>query len=219
MTMTSQSWTSGLAGAQPPVAAPPATEGLTGEDPAGPLLPDASLDASVRSLQEDLALLHADQERALGTVNGNLVQLGEEIGAVRAQLAALAEPLLAAQGLSAEHVSHVSTERERAEVEARFERLERQVSLLVRGLDSVDTLRYQSDVHTRALARLTDLLGEVVRPRPIEGLEALQKAVATLEAGQRRQSRAQLVGFALLGVGLLPGVGALAWLAISNLAL
>jgi hypothetical protein len=138
-----------------------------------------------------------------------------EIGAVRAQLAALAEPLLAAQSVTTEHLV---AERERAELEARFERLERQVSLLVRGLDSVDTLRYQSDVHTRALARLTDLLGEVVRPRPVEGLEALQRSVATLEAGQRQQSRAQLMGFVLLGVGLLPGVAALAWLALTYLA-
>jgi hypothetical protein len=82
----------------------------------------------------------------------------------------------------------------------------------MRGLDSVDALRYQSDVHTRALARLTDLLGEVVRPRPVEGLEPLQQAVAALERGQRRDARFQAVTLSLLGVGVTPGIGALVWL-------
>ena len=182
--------------------------------PIGQLLSQNLLDEAVRALQEDLAMLQADQERGLGSLGGALAQIGEEIGAVRTQLSALAEPLLNAQ--AAGPPLEAETERERVELELRFERLEKQVGLLMRGMDSVDTLRYQSDVHTRALARLTDLLGEVVRPRPVEGLEPLQQAVIALERSQRRDAKVQVIALSLLGIGVTPGIGALAWLLLRS---
>lgn len=177
--------------------------------PISQLLGQNMLDEAVRALQEDLALLQAEQERSLGSLNGTLEQIGQELGAVRAQLTALAEPLLngqVARGGEAE------SERERTEIQLRLERLEKQVTVLMRGMDAVDSLRYQSDVHTRALARLTDLLGEVVRPKPVEGLEPLKEAVTALERSQRRTARFQVALMALLGIGITPGLGALAWL-------
>jgi hypothetical protein len=131
---------------------------------------------------------------------------------VRAQLSALAEPLLARAAAPELDGDEWASERQQAEIERRFERIEKQVALLVRGMDSVDTLRYQSDVHTRALARLTDLLSEVLKPKPVEGMLELQRAVIALEAGQQRTSRVQVLALSLLGVGLTPGIGALAWL-------
>jgi uncharacterized coiled-coil protein SlyX len=189
----------------------PAPRQRSQPSPIGHLLSQNLLDEAVRALQEDLAMLQAEQERGLGSLGGALEQIGQEIGAVRAQLSALAEPLLNAQPTLPAEV-----EAERAEIEQRFERLEKQVGLLMRGMDSVDALRYQSDVHTRALARLTDLLGEVVRPRPVEGLEPLQHAVAALERSQRRDARFQLIALSLLGVGVAPGIGALVWLLLRS---
>ena len=181
--------------------------------PIGQLLGQNLLDDAVRALQEDLALLQAEQERGLGSLGGTLEQIGQELGAVRTQLAALAEPILTAHASAATSGdSDAQRDRERAELESRFDRLEKQVALLMRGMDSVDQLRYQSDVHTRALARLTDLLGEVVRPRPVEGLEPLQEAVISLERSQRQNGRLQVVALSLLGLGMTPGIGALTWL-------
>ena len=184
--------------------------------PLGQLLGQNSFDEAVRALQEDLAMLQVEQERRLGSLGGALEEIGQEIAAVRAQLAALAEPLLNARAAGGSTGAETERERERAETQLRFDRLEKQVGLLMRGLDSVDSLRYQSDVHTRALARLTDLLGEVVRPRPLEGLEPLQQAVASLEARQRREARFQVIALSLLGVGMTPGIGALAWLLLRS---
>lgn len=182
--------------------------------PIGQLLGQNLLDDAVRALQEDLALLQAEQERGLGSLGCTLEQIGQELSAVRTQLTALAEPLMTAHAAGGDGPAEaeLARERERAAVEARFERIEKQVALLVRGMDSVDQLRYQSDVHTRALARLTDLLGEVVRPRPVEGLEPLQEAVAALERSQRQSSRLQVAALSLLGLAVTPGIGALTWL-------
>jgi uncharacterized coiled-coil protein SlyX len=192
---------------------PPARLGSQ-SGPARPLLGQVVLDKAVQALQEDLALLQTEQERGLNTLGGALAHINEELTAVRDQLAALAEPLLAAKTPPDAAAANVESvfDRRQAETEARFERLEKQVALLIRGMDTVDTLRFQSDVHTRALARLTDLLGEVVKPKPIEGLEPLQKAVASLEQTQQRSTRLQTAALVILGVGLTPGLGALGWL-------
>jgi hypothetical protein len=172
-------------------------------------------DEMIRTIQEDLALLQAQQECGISTLGGALEQIGVELSAVRGQLSALAEPLLAAQtATSAANELHTAEERERVEIQARFDRLEKQVAVLMRGLDSVDGLRYQSDVHTRALARLTDLLGEVVRPKPIEGLDTLQLAVASLEYTQRRTTRVQTIALSMIGLGMTPGLAALVWLMV-----
>jgi hypothetical protein len=172
-------------------------------------------DEMIRTIQEDLALLQAQQECGISTLGGALEQIGLELSAVRGQLSALAEPLLAAQtATSAATELHTAEERERLEIQARFDRLEKQVAVLMRGLDSVDGLRYQSDVHTRALARLTDLLGEVVRPRPIEGLDTLQLAVASLDHSQRRTTRVQTIALSMIGLGMTPGLAALVWLVV-----
>jgi uncharacterized coiled-coil protein SlyX len=205
-------WETGLTEAEVPALEPgPRRNGTPG--PVGQLPGQQVLDAAVRSLQEDLASLQAQQERGISSLGGALEHLGQELSLVRTQLAALAEPLLAAQSAPTQDSQSLSPEeRERVENRQRLERLERQVALLMRGLDSVESLRYQSDVHTRALARLTDLLGEVVKPKPVEGLAALQLAVASLAEGQRRASRLQTISLALLGIGLTPGIGALAWL-------
>jgi hypothetical protein len=183
--------------------------------PIGQLLVQNRLDELVRTVQEDLALLQAQQERGISSLGGAIEQIGGELNAVRNQLFALARPLLAAQAAATPAPDPQTAEaRERAEIEARFERLEKQVSLLMRGLDSMDGLRYQSDVHTRALARLTDLLGEVVKPKPIEGLDALQLAVASLEHTHYRTTRMQSIALTLIGLGITPGIGAMAWLLV-----
>jgi uncharacterized coiled-coil protein SlyX len=190
--------------------APPRSE----SSPLDDLFSERMLDEAMRLLQEDLAILQAEQERGLGALGGTLDRIGQELNAVRAQLAALAEPLLTVQlsAADAQTGSEEQLSRERQEIEQRFERIERQVALLVRGMDSIDGLRYQSDVHTRALARLTDLIGEVVRPRPIEGLEPLQQAVSALERSHKRSTRLQLIALSVIGLGLTPGIGALAWI-------
>jgi hypothetical protein len=182
--------------------------------PIGHLLSRNLLDEAVRALQEDLALLQAEQQRGLRSLGGTLEQLGKEFEAVRCQLAVLTEPLLVAhQGLAgAAAESDPERVAERTEVHLRFERLEKQVALLMRGMDAVDGLRYQSEVHTRALARLTDLITEVVKPRPPEGLLALEETVQAMERAQRRAARFQLVAASLLGLGLTPGLAALVWL-------
>ena len=182
--------------------------------PIGQLLGQNMLDEAVRALQEDLAMLQAEQERGLSSLGGALQQIGQELGAVRTQLSALAEPLLAARpGLvpadSQREVDGVA-------VDLRLERLEKQAALLMRGLDTVDGLRHQSEVHTRALARLTDLVGEAVRPKPVEGLEELQQAVAAVEVSQRKQARTGRIASVLLGLGLTPGLGALVWLLLQR---
>src|SRR5438874_4795657 len=64
-------------------------------DSIGEILRQHEAEEALRGLQEDLALLQAEQERGLHSLGGALEQLGEELGAVRAQLAAMAEPLLA----------------------------------------------------------------------------------------------------------------------------
>jgi uncharacterized coiled-coil protein SlyX len=181
------------------------------EDP----LAENRIDELVRTIQEELMLLQAQQECGIATLGGAIEQIGAELSAVRSQLSALAEPLLAAQpGTSPATEVRSAEERERAEIQARFDRLEKQVAVLMRGLDSVDGLRYQSDVHTRALARLTDLLGEVARPRPIEGLDTLQLAVASLENTQHRTTRVQTMALTVLGLGMTPGLAALIWLVV-----
>src|SRR5207249_7256945 len=135
--------------------------------------------------------------------------IGQELGAVRTQLSALAEPLFAARpGLAP---ADSQREVDRVALDPRLERLEKQVALLMRGLDTVDGLRHQSEVHTRALARLTDLVGEAVRPKPVEGLEELRQAVAALEVNQRKQARARRIASVLLGLTLTPALGALVW--------
>lgn len=173
-----------------------------------------AIEGSVRELREELAMLQAEQERGLDSLGGALQQIGHELSIVRTQLAALAEPILAGDSASEAAAAETTpkTDHERAETEQRLERIERQVALLLRGLDSVEGLRHQSDVHTRALARLTDLLGEVVRPRPVEGLAPLQLAVAALEESQQRQARLQTATLVAFGLGLLPGLVALGWL-------
>src|SRR5919199_7015400 len=77
--------------------------------PIGQLLGQNLLDDAVRALQEDLAMLQAGQERGLDSLGGALAQIGQEIGAVRAQLAVLAEPIMKAQ--AAEPGAEVETER------------------------------------------------------------------------------------------------------------
>jgi uncharacterized coiled-coil protein SlyX len=200
--------------------------------PISHLLAQSLLDEAVRALQEDLAMLQAEQERGLSSLDGALEHIGQELDAVRSQLTALAEPLLAARsgigpgepGADPHHVG------ERAETLAHFERLDRQVALLVRGMDTVDRLRHQSDVHTGALARLTVLVGELARPRPVEGLQNLQQAVTALEqaVAALRQDHARLdqnrvraaglqrITFALLGLAATPGLAALVWLTLQR---
>src|SRR6266542_453583 len=170
------------------------------------------VDDSLRALQEDLAMLQAEQERGLSSLGGALEHIGLELGAVRTQLTALTEPLLAGLADKPGLESEPGEQGELAEAQMRFERLEKQLGLLMRGLDAVEGLRYQSDVHTRALARLTDLLGEVMQPKPIEGLEMLKQSVAALEHGQRRNARIQMIALAIFGLGLSPGLVARVWL-------
>src|SRR5262245_34528850 len=55
------------------------------------------VDGALRVLQEDLAMLQAEQERGLSSLGGAIGQIGVELGAIRTQLTALAEPLLATQ--------------------------------------------------------------------------------------------------------------------------
>src|SRR5919197_3974719 len=94
--------------------------------PIGQLLGQNLLDEAVRALQEDLAMLQAEQERGLVSINGTLEQIGQELSAVRAQLIALTEPILSAQAsvAPAGQESEAERERERDETELRFERLE-----------------------------------------------------------------------------------------------
>ena len=191
--------------------------------PIGQLLGQNLLDEAVRALQEDLALLQAQQERGLSLLGGALEHIGQELGAVRSQLTVLAAqrgPGPVEPGANPHHAG------ERAETLAHFERLDRQVALLIRGMDTVDGLRHQSDVHTHALARLTALVGELAQPRPVEGLQPLQQAVTTLELavaalrqenarldqGQLRAAGLQGITFAVLGLAATPGLAALAWL-------
>ena len=211
--MIARQWDTGIGGSEAEAVdavAPPRSE----SSPLDDLFSERMLDEAMRLLQEDLAILQAEQERGLGALGGTLDRIGQELNAVRAQLAALAEPLLTVQlsAADAQTGSEEQLSRERQEIEQRFERIERQVALLVRGMDSIDGLRYQSDVHTRALARLTDLIGEVVRPRPIEGLVPLQQAVSALERSHKRSTRLQLIALSVIGLGLTPGIGALAWI-------
>jgi hypothetical protein len=186
--------------------------------PIGPMLGQNLLDEPVRALQEDLALLQAEQERGLDTVNGTLERIGRELAGMRAQIDALSTLSVAAPVVPAESESGVESTTA-PETNVRFERLEQQVGMLARGMESVELLRYQSDVHTRALARLTDLLGEVVRPKPVEGLAELQHAVAVLEEGQRRTARRQVVALSMVSVGLMPGLGAVVWLVARGVGL
>jgi hypothetical protein len=154
----------------------------------------------------------------LGSLGTTLDRIGQEVGSVRTQLAALAEPLLAAQ-VSAEAAAGgpgSESEQATAERDLRLERLEGQVALLVRTIETVDGLRYQSDVHTRALARLTDLLSEVIRPKPDETLESLKQTLCVVEESQRRTGRRLVLVLALFAVGAVPGLAALAWMLINS---
>jgi hypothetical protein len=189
--------------------------------PIGHLLSQNLLDEAVRSLQEDLAMLQAEQQRGLNSLGGALDHLNHEVGAVRSQLSLLTEPRLLAQQTPVAAPSDAEASPDdtrdsrypsRAETDLQFDRIEKQIALLMRGMDAVDVLRYQSDVHTRALARLTDLLGEVVKPRQPEGFAELELAVRTMESSQRRSARTQLMAFSILGLGLAPGIGALTWM-------
>lgn len=194
------------------------------EDPAVSInrqLNQGLLEEGIEVLRADLVVLQTEQERGLGSLSATLDRIGQDVGSVRIQLAALAEPLLTAQVGADTAAGEPGSESGSLSFEAqlRLERLESQVTLLVRSMEAVDGLRYQSDVHTRALARLTDVLSEVVRPKPDGALESVKQALNNLEESQRGTGRRLVFALALLAVGVAPGLAALAWLVINSVGL
>jgi hypothetical protein len=164
------------------------------------------LDDAVRALQEDLALLQAGQERGMSALGSAMARLVEELGEVRSRVSALGE-------LGSSAAATPAAEAEWTTLLARVDQSERQVMLLLRGMETLDGLRHQVNIHTQAIGRLTDLVVIASQPRPIEGLEALQQTVALLQKSQASQQRLQVLSLAVAALGALPGIGALVWLA------
>lgn len=123
--------------------------------PIGQIVGQNLLDAAVQELQAELASLHAEQERSLGSIGEAIGQLARDLNGVRAQLSAQASPGEAGpppQLDGAELRLGLDLARER------LARLERQASLLTSGLDAIDALRAQAEVHGRAIGRLTEIV-------------------------------------------------------------
>lgn len=173
--------------------------------PIGQLLGQHMLDEAVRALQEDLALLQAGQEQGLHALSAAVGRMVQELGSVREQLGTLGQIEMSPGGPAI-------AEAEFAALMGRVEQAERQVLLLLRGMETIDGLRHQVGVHTQAIARLTDLLTLSLQPRPVEGLEELWQSVAQIERRQVRLDRVQLLALGLTALSALPGLGALLWL-------
>ncbi|MCC7103884.1 MAG: hypothetical protein IT307_01960 [Chloroflexi bacterium] len=207
MTMTAQPWdvlTTELRDEEPGEVGPRLRKQPS---PIGQLLGQNMLDDAVRALQEDLALLQAGQERGISALGSAMARLIEELGEVRSRIGALGE-------LGNSSAATPAAEAEWAALLTRVDRSERQVMLLLRGMETLDGLRHQVSIHTQAIGRLTDLVAIASQPRPIEGLEALQQTVALLQQSQAGQQRFQVLSLAVAALGALPGVGALVWLAV-----
>jgi hypothetical protein len=228
--------------ADPPRAGPRLREQTS---PIGQIVGQNLLDEAVRDLHQELAAIQAEQERSVSTISGTLGQIAQELVAVRDQLAALTEPLLRA--VESEPAERGGTNLvELRETRERIERAERQVNLLVRGLDSVDALRAQVEVHNRAIGRLTELAADA-SPRVDQlrddleqttgslqhtvsrlgaRLEAgeqtvrgLELTLGTAEAGARQAENGRRLAYALLTLGLTPGLAVAVWVVLQLLGL
>jgi hypothetical protein len=210
--------------------------------PIGQIVGQNLLDAAVREIHQELAAIQAEQERSINALSGTLSQIAQELVSVRGQLGSLSEPLL-------EAARSESVERGGADLDGtreRIERAERQVSLLIRGLDSVDALRAQVEVHNRAIGRLTELAADAA-PRidqvrddlehtsgalqhsvsrlaarldgDEQALRGLELTLATAEAGEHRAENNRRLAYALLTLGMTPGLAAALWLVLLTVGL
>ena len=208
--------------------------------PIGQILGQNLLDAAVREIQQELANLQAEQERSIGSLGGTLSQIAQELASVRDQLAGLGEAPSADQRARLSAVDEVKLA-QFDQTHERVERLERQLGLILRGIDSFEALRAQVEVHNRAIGRLTEIVADT-QPRleqlredtaetaselrravarlerrldsDEQSFHGLELAVAALERRERRAESARKLAYALLTLGLTPGLAAAVWLVL-----
>lgn len=211
--------------------------------PIGQILGQNLLDAAVREIQQDLANLQAEQGRSIESLSGTLNQIAQELTSVRDQLTALREDAPADQRTALPAVNEARP-LELDQTNERVERLERQLGLVLRGVDSFDALRAQAEVHTRAIGRLTEIVADteprldLLRDDAAETASELRRATAgldrrldsaeqgqhgfelalsALERRERRTEGARRLAYALLTLGLTPGLAAAVWLVLQLL--
>jgi hypothetical protein len=95
---------------------------------------------------------------------------------------------------------------------SRLAALEQQVELLRSGLDQLGQLRQDATRQAGAIGQLTEVLELLVARGVSPVAEPLANEVAALADQQRRGAREQATALMMLGLGLAPGFGALAWL-------